>query len=94
MVRILQNPKTTTARTSQVERQTLTLRMSNRRYARATNAFSKKLVNHAHAFNYMVCNVVRPRLGLQSPRRNPVTAAGITDRPGPTPNVIHLVDSN
>ena len=42
-------PKATTARTSYVERQYLTMRMNTRRYVRATNAFSKKLVNHAHA---------------------------------------------
>jgi hypothetical protein len=33
--------------TSYVERQSLTLRMTQKRFARLTNGFSKKLANHA-----------------------------------------------
>lgn len=85
-------PKATTARTSYVERQNLTIRMSIRRYQRATNAFSKKLVNHAHAvaLNYMVYNFARPHLTLKG--RTPAMAAGITDRPWTHTDIIHLID--
>lgn len=40
--------------------------MSNRRFARSSNAFSKTLDNHAHslALNYMVYNSVRPHGSL------------------------------
>jgi IS1 family transposase len=44
--------------TSYVERQNLTMRMHMRRFARLTNAFSKKIENHAHsvALHFMYYN--------------------------------------
>ena len=70
-------PKATTARTSYVERQNLTMRMNNRRYARSTNAFSKKLENHAYsmALYFMVYNFVRPHKSLKG--QTPAMAAGL-----------------
>lgn len=64
--------------TSYVERQNLTIRMSNRRMTRLTNAFSKKLENHKaamalHFANYNLCRVHRTL------RMTPAMAAGITD---------------
>jgi hypothetical protein len=49
------NPDPKHASTSFAERQNLTLRMSERRFSRFTNAFSKKLENHALsvALHYM-----------------------------------------
>ena len=83
-----------TARTSYVERQNLTMRMNIRRYTRKTNAFSKKIVNHAHAvaLNYMVYNFARPHLSLKG--RTPAQAVGIADRRWTFTDIIHLVDSN
>ena len=40
--------------TSYVERSNLTIRMQNRRFTRLTNAFSKKIDNHVHAFSLFV----------------------------------------
>ena len=74
-------PEATTARTSYVERQNLTMRMNIRRYQRATNAFSKKLENHAHAvaLHFMYYNFCRTHQSL--PRgTTPAMAAGVTDR--------------
>lgn len=86
-------PKATTARTSYVERQNLTVRI--RRYARSTNAFSKKLENHAYpvALNYMVYNFARPHLTLKG--RTPAMAAGIADHRWTHTDIItRVVDPN
>jgi hypothetical protein len=61
-----------------VERQNLTMRMSMRRFTRLTNAFSKKLENHAAAISlyfayYNWCRV------HQTLRVTPAMEAGIAD---------------
>ena len=65
--------------TSYVERNNLTMRMSMRRFTRLTNAFSKKLENHAHsvAIYFMHYNFVRIH---QTLRTSPAMAAGVTDK--------------
>jgi IS1 family transposase len=65
--------------TSFAERQNLTLRMSSRRFTRLTNAFSKKVENHAlsvalHYMNYNFCRIHKTL------RVTPAMAAGVTDR--------------
>ena len=77
--RISGQPDINLVSTSFVERQNLTLRMSNRRFTRLTNAFSKKLENHKfslalHFMHYNFCRI------HQTLRVTPAMEAGITDR--------------
>lgn len=64
--------------TSYVERQNLTMRMGMRRFTRLTNAFSKKLENHAHAvaLHFLHYNFARIHKTL---RITPAMAAGLSD---------------
>ncbi len=60
--KVIGNPNRDLISTSYVERQNLTLRMTNRRFTRLTNAFSKKLENHKHmmaiyTMNYNFCRI-------------------------------------
>lgn len=65
--------------TSYVERQNLTLRMTQKRFARLTNGFSKKLTNHAVAVSLYVThyNLCRVHEAL---RTTPGVALGVADR--------------
>ena len=64
--------------TSYVERQNLTMRMGMRRFTRLTNAFSKKVENHAAmvAIHFMYYNFGRIHKTL---RVTPAMAAGLAD---------------
>ena len=64
--------------TPYVERQNLTMRMGIRRFTRLTNAFSKKLENHAYAvaLHFMYCNFVRIH---QTLRVTPAMEAGLSN---------------
>ena len=65
--------------TSYIERQNLSVRMTNRRFTRLTNAFSKKIENHiaAVALGYFAYNFIKIHRTL---RVTPAMAAGVTDR--------------
>jgi IS1 family transposase len=82
-VRIIQgDPDASRISTSYIERHNLHMRMSNRRFTRLTNAFSKKVRNHAAAVavTMLAYNFARPHRSLANPyARTPAMAAGVAD---------------
>lgn len=78
--------------TSYVERNNLTMRMHMRRFTRLTNAFSKKVENHAYAvaLHMMYYNFVRVHSKL---RMSPAMAAGISSRLWEVANIVALVEA-
>lgn len=78
-MRVTGKPDMKQVSTSFVERQNLNLRMHMRRFTRLTNAFSKKIENHGHAFalNAMYYNFVRIH---QTLKITPAMAAGVTNK--------------
>lgn len=77
--------------TSYVERSNLTMRMHMRRFTRLTNAFSKKVENHAYAgaLHMMYYNFVRIHKTL---RVTPAMAAGVSDRLWEIADIAKLVE--
>ena len=78
--------------TSYVERSNLTLRMTNRRFTRLTNGFSKKLENHCHmlAVQFMSYNFCRKHMTL---KKTPAQAAGIADHQWTMVEVVEMMDA-
>lgn len=78
--------------TSYAERQNLTMRMHMRRFTRLTNAFSKKVENHAYAvaLHMMYYNFVRIHTKL---RVTPAMAAGVADRLWDVADIVALVEA-
>jgi IS1 family transposase len=78
--------------TSYVERQNLTMRMHMRRFTRLTNAFSKKIENHAcaislHCMFYNFCRI------HQTLRVTPAMAAGVTKRLWEMTDLVEMVEA-
>jgi IS1 family transposase len=86
------NPDPKHVSTSYAERANLTMRMAMRRFTRLTNAFSKKLENHAHmvALYALWYNFVRIHKTL---RTSPAMAAGIETKLWSMEEVVRLIDS-
>ena len=86
------NPDPDHISTSYVERHNLTMRMSMRRFTRLTNAFSKKLRNHALALalyfvHYNFCRIHKTL------RMTPAMAAGLTTQLHDAEWIVGLVDA-
>ena len=86
------NPNPKHVSTSFVERQNLSMRMSIRRFTRLTNAFSKKVENHAAAVAlwFMYYNFCRIH---QTLRVTPAMEAGISNHVWGIEELISLLDS-
>jgi IS1 family transposase len=95
--RVMGRPDMDDVCTSHVERTNLTLRMSQRRYTRLTNAFSKKVEYHlyATALHVMHYNYVRPHMTLTKQahgiKTTPAMAAKLADRPWTTEDLVKLL---
>ena len=78
--------------TSYVERHNLTMRMHMRRFTRLTNAFSKKVENHAYAvaLHMMYYNFVKVHSKL---RMSPAMASGVSDRLWEIGDIVALVEA-
>ncbi len=85
------NPDIAHVSTSYVERSNLTMRMHMRRFTRLTNAFSKKVENHAHAvaLHMMYYNFVRIHKTL---RVTPAMAAGVSGKLWEIADIAKLVE--
>jgi len=90
--RVIGNPKAEHVSTSYIERSNLTLRMANRRFTRLTNAFSKKLSNHAHmvALYTVHYNFVRMHRTLGM---SPALAAGVSKTLWSIADLVELIDA-
>ena len=86
------NPDPDHINTAYAERHNLTMRMSMRRFTRLTNAFSKKIENHAHALAlyFFWYNWVRSH---KAHKLTPAMAAGLTTSPMEKADLVAMVDT-
>lgn len=89
--RMMGSPDMAHVSTSFVERNNLTMRMHMRRFTRLTNAFSKKVENHAYAvaLHMMYYNFVKINGKL---RMTPAMAAGVSDRLWEMSDIVELLE--
>jgi IS1 family transposase len=85
------NPDSKHISTSYAERSNLTMRMHMRRFTRLTNAFSKKVENHAAAIalHTMYYNFVRIH---QTLRVTPAMAAGVTKKLWEVSDIVEVLE--
>jgi IS1 family transposase len=90
--RVTGNPDMGHVSTSYVERNNLTMRMHMRRFTRLTNAFSKKVENHAYAvaLHMMYYNFVKVHSKL---RMSPAMAVGVSERLWEISDIVALVEA-
>ena len=90
--RVEGNPDPKHVSTSYAERQNLNVRMHTRRFTRLTNAFSKKIENHAYsvALFAMYYNFVRIHKTL---RTTPAMAAGVSKRLWEMADVVDVLEA-
>jgi IS1 family transposase len=93
LVPMIGEPDPAHVSTSFVERHNLSVRMTNRRYTRLTNAFSKKIENHsaAVALGYFAYNFIKIHRTL---RCTPAMAAGVTDRLWEVSDLVALLEAS
>ena len=86
------NPDPNHINTAYAERHNLTMRMQMRRFTRLTNAFSKKIENHAHALAlyFFWYNWVRSH---KAHKLTPAMAAGLTTSPMEMADLVALIDT-
>jgi IS1 family transposase len=85
------NPDPAHISTSYVERSNLTLRMTNKRYARLTNMFSRKWQNHCHmlALGFVAYNFVKIH---SKHKTSPAMAAGCVDKLWSFEDIVERMD--
>lgn len=90
--KVIGNPDRKHISTSFAERANLTMRMHMRRFTRLTNAFSKKVENHAAAISLhsMFYNFVRVH---QTLKVSPAMAAGVTDRLWEMTDIVEVIEA-
>lgn len=95
-IRVVQgDPNPDHISTSYVERANLSLRMGNRRFTRLTNAFSKRVENHAASVSLFMFhyNFGRAHRSLRNPYpRTPAMAAGVADHVWTLEEIAGLLD--